>query len=62
LLAGLLDVQLDIHVERTAERQVTGAALELVVLGITELVVVEVQVHGLAGEVLDGADLVEEIA
>ncbi len=61
LLAGLLDVQLDIHVERTAEGQVTGAALELVVLGITELVGVEVQLHGLAGEVLDGADLIKEV-
>ena len=61
LLARLLDVQLDVHVERLAVGQVASAALELVVLGLAELVLVEVQVHGLAGEVRDGADLVEQV-
>ena len=61
-LAGLLDAQLDVHVERLGEGQVTRAALELAVLGLAELVDLEVQLHDLAGEVLDGADLVEEFA
>ena len=61
VLAGLVDDELDLDVERAAEGQVTRAALELVVLGVAELVVVEVQLHGLAGEVLDGADLVEQV-
>ena len=60
-LAGLLDAQLDLDVERLGEGQVAGAALELGVLGLAELVVLEVELHHLAGEVLDGADLVEQL-
>ena len=62
LLAGLLDVEHDVDVERSAERQVPRPALELVVLRLAELVAREVQLHRLAGEVRDGADLVEEVA
>ncbi len=61
-LAGLLDEQLDVDVERLGERQVLGAALLLGVLGLPELVVEELELHDLAGEVLDRADLVEQLA
>ncbi len=60
-LAGLLDQELDIDVQRLAERQVLGAALLLGVLRLPELVVEELELHHLPGEVLDRADLVEEI-
>ena len=59
-LAGLLDEKLDVDVERLAERQVLGPALLLGVLGCPELVVEELELHHLAGEVLDRADLVEQ--
>ena len=61
-LAGLLDEQLDPDVERLGEGQVTRAALELVVLGSLELVLAEAQLHHSPGEVLDRADLVEQLA
>ena len=61
-LAGLLDQELDIDVERLAEREVLGPALLLGVLGRAELVVEELELHHLAGEVLDRADLVEQLA
>ncbi len=61
-LARLLDEQLDVDVQRLAERQVLGPALLLGVLGLTELVVEELELHDLAGEVLDRADLVEQLA
>ena len=61
-LAGLLDQELDVDVERLAERQVLGPALLLGVLGRAELVVEELELHDLAGEVLDRADLVEQFA
>ena len=61
-LAGLLDEELDVDVQRPAERQVLRPALELVVLGRPELVVEELELHHLAGEVLDRADLVEQLA
>ena len=60
-LAGLLDQELDVDVERLAERQVLGAALLLGVLGGPELVVEELELHDLAGEVLDRTDLVEQL-
>ena len=60
-LAGLLDQELDVDVQRLAERQVLGAALLLGVLGLTELVVEELELHDLAGEVLDRADLIEQL-
>ena len=60
-LAGLLDQELDVHVQRPAEGQVLGPALLLGVLRVTELVVEELELHDLAGEVLDRADLVEEL-
>jgi hypothetical protein len=60
-LPGLLDQELHLDVERTAEREVAGAALELGVLRVPELVVQELQLHHLAGEVPDRADLVEEL-
>ena len=61
-LAGFLDQQLDVDVQRPAEGQVLGPALLLGVLGLPELVVEELELHDLAGEVLDRADLVEELA
>ena len=61
-LAGLLDQELDVDVERPAEGQVLGPALLLGVLGLAELVVEELELHDLAGEVLDRADLVEQLA
>ena len=61
-LAGLLDQELDVDVQRPAEREVLGPALELGVLGRSELVVQELELHHLAGEVLDRADLVEQLA
>src|SRR6185436_7322030 len=61
-LAGLLDEELDIDVQRLAERQVLGPALLLGVLGRTELVVKELELHDLAGEILDRTDLVEQLA
>ena len=61
-LAGLLDEELDVDVQRLAERQVLRPALLLGVLGLTELVVEELELHDLAGEVLDRADLVEQLA
>ena len=61
-LAGLLDQEFDVDVERLAERQVLGAALLLGVLGRAELVVEELELHHLAGEVLDRTDLVEQFA
>ena len=60
-LAGLLDQELDVDVQRLAERQVLGPALRLGVLGRAELVVEELELHDLAGEVLDRADLVEQL-
>jgi hypothetical protein len=60
-LAGLLDQELDVDVQRPAEGEVLGPALELGVLGRAELVVQEVELHHLAGEVLDRADLVEQL-
>src|SRR6185295_17670739 len=48
-------------VQRPAEREVLRPALELVVLGRPELVVKELELHHLAGEVLDRADLVEQL-
>ena len=60
-LAGLLDEELDVDVQRPAERQVLRPALELVVLRRPELVVQELELHHLAGEVLDRADLVEQL-
>ena len=61
-LAGLLDQELDVDVERPAEGQVLGPALLLGVLRVPELVVQELELHDLAGEVLDRADLVEQLA
>src|SRR4029079_12595036 len=61
-LARLLDEELDVDVERLAERQVLRPALLLGVLRRTELVVEELELHDLAGEVLDRADLVEQFA
>src|SRR3954453_4424423 len=61
-LARLLDQELDVDVQRPAVGQVLGAALLLGVLGIAELVVKELQLHDLAGEVLDRADLIEHLA
>ena len=61
-LAGLLDEELDVDVERLAEGQVLGPALILGVLGLAELVVEELELHHLGGEVLDRADLVEQLA
>ena len=61
-LAGLLDQELDVDVERLAEGQVLGPALRLGVLRRPELVVEELELHDLAGEVLDRADLVEQLA
>ena len=61
-LAGLLDQEFDVHVERPAEGKVLGPALQFGVLGRTELVVQEMELHHLAGEVLDRADLVEQLA
>src|SRR4029077_371518 len=61
-LAGLLDEELDVHVERLAERQVLRPALLLGVLRLPELVIEELELHDLAGEVLDRADLVEQLA
>ena len=61
-LAGLLDQELDVDVERLAERQVLRPALLLGVLGRAELVVEELELHHLAGEVLDRTDLVEQFA
>ena len=61
-LAGLLDEQLDPYVERLRVGQVTRAALQLGVLGRLELVLLEAELHDPAGEVLDGADLVEQLA
>ena len=61
-LARLLDEQLDPDVERLREGQVPRAALELAVLGRFELVILEAQLHYPAGEVLDGADLIEQLA
>ena len=61
-LAGLLDEELDVDVERLAEGQVLRPALLLGVLGRPELVVEELELHDLAGEVLDRADLIEQFA
>ena len=61
-LARLLDEQLDPDVERLGEGQVARAALQLGVLGRLELVLLEAELHDPAGEVLDGADLVEQLA
>ena len=61
-LAGLLDQELDVDVQRLAERQVLGPALLLGVLRYAELVVEELELHDLAGEVLDRADLIEQFA
>src|SRR6185312_4725335 len=61
-LARLLDQELDVDVERLAERQVLRPTLLLGVLGRPELVVEELELHDLAGEVLDRADLVEQLA
>jgi hypothetical protein len=60
-LPRLLDQELDLDVERAAEREVARPALELGVLGVAELVVQELQLHHLGGEVPDRADLVEEL-
>ena len=49
------------HVQRPAEGEVLGPALLLGVLRRPELVVQELELHHLAGEVLDRADLVEQI-
>ena len=61
-LAGLLDQELDVDVERARVGEVLGPALQLAVLRRTELVVEELELHHLAGEVLDRADLVEQLA
>src|SRR3954453_23630583 len=61
-LAGLLDQELDVDVQRLAERQVLRGALLLGVLGRTELVVDELELHDLTGEILDRADLIEQFA
>ena len=60
-LARLLDQELDVHVQRPAEREVLRPALLLGVLRGPELVVQELELHHLAGEVLDRADLVEQV-
>jgi hypothetical protein len=60
-LAGLLDQELDVDVQRSAEGEVLGPALLLGVLGGAELIVQELELHHLAGEVLDRADLVEQV-
>ena len=61
-LAGLLDEELDFDMERLDERPVADPALVLGELRVAERVVEEPELHDLAGEVLDGADLVEELA
>ena len=60
-LAGLLDQELDLHVQRPAEGEVLGPALLLGVLRRPELVVQEPELHDLLREVLDRADLVEQV-
>src|SRR5450759_1034706 len=60
-LARLLDQELDVDVERLAEGLVPGSTFELRVLRVTELIVQVLELHHLAGEVLDRADLVEEL-
>src|SRR3954454_9270463 len=60
-LAGLLDQELDVDVQRSAEGEVLGPALLLGVLRRPELVVQELELHDLAREVLDRADLVEQV-
>ena len=60
-LAGLLDQELDVDIQGPAEGEVLGPALELGVLGRAELIVQEMELHHLAGEVLDRADLVEQL-
>ena len=60
-LAGLLDQELHVHVERPAVREVLRPALLLGVLRRPELVVQELELHHLLGEVLDGADLIEQV-
>ena len=60
-LAGLLDQELHLDVQRAAVGQVARAALELGVLRVPELVIQELQLHHLGGEVLDRADLVEQL-
>ena len=61
-LARILDAQLHVHEEGRGVGLVALAALVLVVLGLAELVLAEDEVHLRAGEVLDGRDLVEQIA
>ncbi len=60
-LAGLLDQELDVDIQGPAEGEVLGPALELGVLGRPELIVQKMELHHLAGEVLDRADLVEQL-
>jgi hypothetical protein len=61
-LAGFFDAQLDAHAQRRREGRVTVATLGLVVLGLAEPVLAEAELHVLAGEVLDGRDLIEQLA
>src|SRR5437899_5064670 len=61
-LAGLLVHELDARPQRLAVGQVLRAALLLGVLGLTEFARDEFQVEVLRGEVLDRADLGEELA
>ncbi len=60
-LVGLLDDEVDLHLQRLREGQVTGSALFLVELRLLEVELSEVQLEILAGEVGDRRDLVEQL-
>ena len=61
-LVGLLDDEVDLHLQRTREGEVAGAAVFLVELGLLEVVLAEVELQVLAGEVGDRGDFVEQLA
>jgi hypothetical protein len=61
-LVGLLDDQVDLDLERLREGQVAGAALLLAELGLLEVILAEMELKILAGEVGDRRDLVEKLA
>ena len=61
-LVRLLDDEVDLDLQRLGVGQVPGAALLLAELRLLEVVVAEVQLEILAGEVGDRGDLVEQLA
>ncbi len=61
-LAGLLDAEADADAERGGIGHVALAALELVVAGLAKLVILEVKLHALAGEILDWGDFIKQRA